>query len=110
MTFVVPCLICGVPVRNSSRCSAHKRPDRRPSTKRRGSRSLSTRMRRQALYRDGWTCRTCGLMDRSGKLLEADHIVRLADGGAHDLENLQILCRSCHGEKSRLERKGSPSD
>ena len=107
MAYTVPCLICGVPVKNASRCKAHKKPDRRPTLKKRVSRSLSTKLRRQALYRDRWTCRRCGLQDRSGKNLEADHIVRIADGGPHDLSNLQILCRVCHDEKTRLERQRS---
>lgn len=61
---------------------------------------MSKRLRRQALVRDRFTCVSCGLRDRSGSSLEADHIVALADGGAHALENLQTLCKPCHKSKT----------
>jgi 5-methylcytosine-specific restriction enzyme A len=97
---VIPCLVCGVLVQGGSRCSAHKRPDTRPTLAKRGSRSLSKRLRRQALVRDHFTCQRCGLRDRSGALLEADHIVELIDDGEHVLGNLQTLCKPCHREKT----------
>ena len=108
-TVVIPCLVCGVPVQGASRCKDHavKRLDRRPTLKKRVSRSFSTRLRRQALFRDRWACQKCGLTDRSGRKLEADHIIRLADGGEHGLDNLQILCVACHREKTHREATGS---
>jgi len=33
---------------------------------------------------------------------EADHIVPLAEGGAHDLSNYRTLCIGCHKEQTRL--------
>jgi len=42
-----------------------------------------------------------GLMDESN---EVDHVVALADGGRHDVENLRSLCHGCHVLKSRRER------
>lgn len=100
---MLPCLICGTPVRGANRCPAHKKPDRRPTLKKRVSRSLSTRLRRQVLFRDRWTCQQCGVVDRTGRSLEADHKVRLADGGAHELDNLQVLCIPCHRVKTQEE-------
>ncbi len=70
---------------------------------RRGSRTIERALRRQALTRDLWTCQSCGFVDRSGALLDADHIIRLVDGGAHSVENIQTLCRPCHRRKTHAE-------
>ena len=32
-----------------------------------------------------------------------DHIKPLSAGGSSELDNLQILCKDCHVEKTRLE-------
>lgn len=65
----------------------------------RGQRWKALRM--QALDRDGWQCVQCGTHAR----LECDHIkpVRDAPELAYALQNLQILCGSCHARKTRLE-------
>jgi hypothetical protein len=34
---------------------------------------------------------------------EFDHIVPLADGGTHELSNMQTLCRPCHRAKTARE-------
>lgn len=34
---------------------------------------------------------------------DVDHIVPLADGGTDDEENLQVLCKCCHGLKTEAE-------
>jgi 5-methylcytosine-specific restriction endonuclease McrA len=36
-------------------------------------------------------------------LWELDHIVPLIDGGGHELENLQTLCKPCHKKKTSRE-------
>lgn len=46
--------------------------------------------------RDNWRCVLCG----SGDNLQCDHIDGALD---HQLENLQTLCRSCHGRKTARE-------
>lgn len=59
-------------------------------------------VRRRALDRDGWRCRSCG---RAGRL-EVDHIRALEDGGArYDLANLWVLCRGCHISKTARENR-----
>jgi len=58
-------------------------------------------LRKAALRRDGWACRSCGLVDRSGRLLDADHVVESVDGGSNELWNLQTLCKTCHARKSK---------
>ncbi|MYE58133.1 MAG: HNH endonuclease [Alphaproteobacteria bacterium] len=49
--------------------------------------------------RDDWTCQECGDWGN-----EVDHIEPVSDGGAMwSGDNLQVLCRSCHIDKSRAE-------
>jgi len=38
--------------------------------------------------------------DMAGNYWEADHIVPLAEGGANELKNIQLLCRGCHKAKT----------
>lgn len=45
--------------------------------------------------RDGKQCAACG----SRANLEVDHIHPVSRGGKNDLENLQLLCRSCNRSK-----------
>lgn len=49
------------------------------------------------LYKEGEVsmCLKCGAQDR----LEVDHIVPVSLGGSNDLNNLQILCRTCNASK-----------
>ena len=62
-------------------------------------------VRRQALERDGYTCRECG---RGGRM-EVDHIQPKHRGGSWwDVANLQSLCRKCHFAKSSREFKVRP--
>jgi len=52
-------------------------------------------IRFRALSRANWRCRQCG---RAGRL-EVHHVVPLEHGGApYAMENLRVLCRSCHIE------------
>ncbi|MCC7107614.1 MAG: HNH endonuclease [Chloroflexi bacterium] len=61
------------------------------------------------LRRDEWRCRACGCetpqalrgtCDPSAP--EVDHIVPVAKGGAHTMDNLQCLCRTCNALKSDM--------
>ena len=52
-------------------------------------------IRKVVLKRDGFKCRNCGNLEHPSNL-EVDHIRPLSDGGRHDLNNLQTLCRDCH--------------
>ena len=45
--------------------------------------------------REGYTCAYCG----STENLTIDHIVALADGGSHSLDNLTVACMSCNSSK-----------
>lgn len=45
------------------------------------------------------TCQNCG-----NPGTEVDHITPVSQGGTHDLDNLQLLCRRCHKAKTNRER------
>ena len=73
----------------------------------RPSRRQWGKVRLAVLDRDGWTCTACGKAGR----LEVDHIKPLEeDGTLYDLGNLQALCRGCHFDKTRDERRGRETD
>ena len=56
------------------------------------------------LVRDAYTCRSCGRVVY-GKAAHVDHRVPLEDGGTDHDSNLQTLCESCHGAKTREEQR-----
>lgn len=58
------------------------------------------RLKDEILARDNYTCQVCG---RVGGRLELDHIVNLACGGTDSKNNLQILCHTCHKQKTQSE-------
>lgn len=104
MPKMIPCLVCGVPS-PSNRCPSHKVADQRPSRALRPpTGAAKARLRRSTLARDSWTCRGCGVVDRSGRSLQADHITPLSLGGDNSLENMQTLCVECHSKKSKMEQ------
>lgn len=59
--------------------------------------------------RDGWKCQNCGC-DAPKRLRgsydpnapELDHRTPLARGGAHTMDNVQLLCRTCNGLKGDM--------
>ena len=42
----------------------------------------------------------------SSEGFEVDHIIPVRQGGTDEMENLQLLCRECHVEKTKNERWG----
>lgn len=61
-----------------------------------------------ALKRAGGACehlengRRCGSRDR----VQVDHIKPVTQGGTHHLDNLRVLCLTCHRRKSAQEGGG----
>lgn len=52
-------------------------------------------VRREVFRRDGGRCAACG----TDELLQFDHVIPVALGGASTPENLQLLCAPCNREK-----------
>lgn len=57
--------------------------------------SIPEELRRLVFRRDGGACVRCG----SRELLQFDHVIPVARGGASTLENLQVLCSECNRAK-----------
>ncbi|WP_415171600.1 HNH endonuclease [Nocardioides sp.] len=53
----------------------------------------------RAVLRRDPICRCCGIAAAT----EADHVIPIADGGAHHIDNGQGLCVPCHDAKTRRE-------
>jgi 5-methylcytosine-specific restriction endonuclease McrA len=65
------------------------------------SRHIPASVRVSVLHRDGYQCGFCGRNSRQIQL-EVDHIIPFAQGGSHELSNLQTLCFDCNrGKGSR---------
>lgn len=56
---------------------------------------LSKSRKQRVKERDNWQCTECPSADN----LEVHHIIRYADGGSNEMDNLATLCRKCHGKK-----------
>jgi 5-methylcytosine-specific restriction protein A len=62
---------------------------------------------RIAVLRNEPYCRACRAAGRNVIAYAVDHIVALEEGGdPWSRTNLQPLCRSCHGAKTRAETLG----
>ena len=98
-----PCLTCGTPS-HYAYCREHLPLALRSDIDSRleHERAVS-RLRRSVLKRDNYTCVACGVRDKTGRTLNADHIIAWADGGPAEKENLQTLCKKCHRIKTTAE-------
>ena len=68
-------------------------------------RKANKALRIDVAYRQGYACNACGKFPIP-PTFQLDHIIRLADGGADDISNLQALCVECHATKTRAEQTG----
>ncbi len=55
------------------------------------------------LKRQKGKCTHCGLIFKYGDIMETDHKKPLKLGGSRGIENLQLLHRHCHDEKTRRD-------
>jgi 5-methylcytosine-specific restriction protein A len=53
--------------------------------------------RKRIRERDGYQCRMCKIAVNVG---ECDHVIGLKQGGSNDDSNFQLLCKTCHYEKT----------
>jgi hypothetical protein len=60
-----------------------------------GRAAIPEAVRRAVFRRDGGRCARCG----RAELLQFDHVIPVALGGASTVENLQLLCAPCNREK-----------
>jgi hypothetical protein len=68
------------------------------------SRHQPTKEERRGLLEDAsGCCASCQKMIK--KAFDIDHIIPLAEGGTNEPENLQVLCKPCHFEKTKLEHE-----
>jgi 5-methylcytosine-specific restriction endonuclease McrA len=68
-------------------------------------RGIPTGYRKRLIERADACCEACGRSnsERAEDRLEVDHVLALCLGGGNGLGNLQVLCPSCHREKTRSD-------
>jgi len=52
-------------------------------------------------HNQNWLCKKCN--NKLDPMFETDHIIPLYQGGTNDVNNLQALCRNCHGKKTMMD-------
>jgi 5-methylcytosine-specific restriction protein A len=62
------------------------------------TRNVTPLMKKIVAANQQWTCNICHNLLQAN--YEVDHIIPLYKGGANDINNLQALCRNCHGSKT----------
>jgi 5-methylcytosine-specific restriction endonuclease McrA len=69
-----------------------------PNTPTSKLRKVSDQLKKIVASQQQWNCKKCkNILDAT---YEVDHIIALEDGGNNDIQNLQALCRNCHGKKT----------
>tara|TARA_B100000902_G_scaffold341472_1_gene344913 strand:+ start:1662 stop:2270 length:609 start_codon:yes stop_codon:yes gene_type:complete len=64
-------------------------------------RSVSETKKKYVASQQGWRCKHCSI--QLPAWFEVDHVVKLEYGGSNSIENLEALCRDCHGKKTAME-------
>jgi len=64
-------------------------------------RSVSETKKKFVAARQNWRCGRC--TKQLPAWFEVDHKTRLEHGGSNHVDNLEALCRDCHGEKTAIE-------
>lgn len=71
----------------------------------RGYGSKWQKIRKAVLERDEHLCQECLRNGRYTLGNQVDHIVNKASGGTDRMDNLQVLCKTCHDEKTKKENR-----
>tara|TARA_B100001057_G_C22625609_1_gene862349 strand:- start:179 stop:598 length:420 start_codon:yes stop_codon:yes gene_type:complete len=67
----------------------------------RNKRNINNNVKKFVAANQKWKCSSCNnLLDAS---YEIDHIIPLYKNGSNDINNLQALCRNCHGNKTIID-------
>lgn len=64
-------------------------------------RSVSETKKKFVAAQQSWTCNKC--KKQLPAWFEVDHKIRLEYGGSNHVDNLEALCRDCHGRKTAME-------
>lgn len=68
--------------------------------------SIPPGIRYEVLALANFRCQACGVAAKEARL-EIDHKIPVAQGGSNDLNNLEVLCRSCNrGKGARFIKTG----
>ncbi|MFC1410499.1 HNH endonuclease [Streptacidiphilus sp. N1-12] len=104
-----PCLNCGTPTRNASRCDRcqavwqQQRDQVRGSAHQRGydgawQRTAAAAVAAHRAAHGDW-CPGWQVPAHPASDLTGDHIVAKANGGTDSSDNVQVLCRGCNARK-----------
>jgi len=64
-------------------------------------RCVSETKKKYVAANQNWHCKHCN--QQLSAWFEIDHVIKLEYGGSNNIENLEALCRECHGKKTALE-------
>jgi len=64
-------------------------------------RSVSETKKKFVAASQNWHCKQC--KKQLPAWFEVDHVIKLEYGGSNNIDNLEALCRDCHGRKTACE-------
>ena len=64
-------------------------------------RSVSETKKKFVAASQNWQCKQC--KKQLPAWFEVDHVIKLEYGGSNNIDNLEALCRDCHGRKTACE-------
>ena len=97
VSFILPALYIDIPFLQKKEIPSFKM-NRPQLTTTKSIRNVPESVKKYVAANQYWKCKGCkNLFDET---YEIDHIVALEDNGTNDLDNLQALCRNCHGKKT----------
>ncbi len=70
-------------------------------------RLFTLKQKKAKLLEQGGLCTACGEKILKHQVADGDHVVAWSEGGATTMENLQILHRHCHQQKTAISAAGS---